>query len=257
MTTHPCRGSLLISPGHALYLGPGGDTRSHRHHALQLVVALEGHVEAQINDGPPSSFASLLVAADAEHRIDGGGLDVAIYYLDASSREGRAFSGWLAPAEARELPASTAELRQLFEVALAQPRTAVLCSVRTHFAEILGVSYGSSTGGDPEIERAISFLDQNPTSASVPALATRVGLGQRELSARFRRETGLTIRRYLLWVRLKFAVAALSERRTLTEAAHAAGFADGAHLSRTFAQMFGVAPSEVLAASDIESVERV
>lgn len=30
---------------------------------------------------------------------------------------------------------------------------------------------------------------------------------------------------------------------SLTEAAHVAGFADSAHLSRTFRSMFGIAPS--------------
>ena len=86
---------------------------------------------------------------------------------------------------------------------------------------------------------------------AVPELARRVGLRQRELSARFRGETGLTIRRYVLWVRLKAAVSELAKQRTLTEVAHAAGFADAAHLSRTFVQMFGVSPSESVAASEI------
>jgi AraC-like DNA-binding protein len=32
---------------------------------------------------------------------------------------------------------------------------------------------------------------------------------------------------------------------SLTDAAHEAGFADSAHLSRTFRRMFGVAPSSL------------
>lgn len=32
---------------------------------------------------------------------------------------------------------------------------------------------------------------------------------------------------------------------SLTEAAHAAGFADSAHFSRTFRRMFGVAPASL------------
>jgi AraC-like DNA-binding protein len=40
----------------------------------------------------------------------------------------------------------------------------------------------------------------------------------------------------------------LAEGRTLTEAAHAAGFASSAHLSTAFSTMFGLAPSALLKA---------
>jgi len=39
------------------------------------------------------------------------------------------------------------------------------------------------------------------------------------------------------------------EGASLTEAAHAAGFFDSAHFSRTFRQTFGFAPSTVLGAT--------
>ena len=107
--------------------------------------------------------------------------------------------------------------------------------------------------GDPAGLAGAAHLEERLAAPlRVAELARRVGLRQRELSARFRRGTGLTIRRYVLWLRLKAAVSSLAERRTLTEAAHAAGFADAAHLSRTFVEMFGVAPSESVAALSLQ-----
>ena len=56
----------------------------------------------------------------------------------------------------------------------------------------------------------------------------------------------MPFRTYVLWLRLESALDSLAARSSVTQAAHAAGFADAAHLSRTFHRMFGVAPSEAL-----------
>ncbi|WP_255420894.1 helix-turn-helix domain-containing protein [Micromonospora sp. HM5-17] len=50
------------------------------------------------------------------------------------------------------------------------------------------------------------------------------------------------------WRRLLKAVQAVRAGASLTQAAHDAGFADSAHLSRIFRAMFGITPSEALAA---------
>ena len=53
----------------------------------------------------------------------------------------------------------------------------------------------------------------------------------------------MRFRPYVLWLRIECALARYVAGKTLTEASHAAGFADSAHLSRTFKRMFGVAPA--------------
>ncbi|WP_433932169.1 helix-turn-helix domain-containing protein [Sorangium cellulosum] len=58
------------------------------------------------------------------------------------------------------------------------------------------------------------------------------------------RDVGLPIRTFQLWRRLLVAVAALS-RLDATGAAHAAGFADLAHFSRTCRRMLGYSPTEL------------
>ncbi|MFB9469704.1 helix-turn-helix domain-containing protein [Nonomuraea salmonea] len=44
-------------------------------------------------------------------------------------------------------------------------------------------------------------------------------------------------------MRLRLALYALADGATLTDAAHAAGFSDAPHLSRTIRRMMGDAPS--------------
>ena len=54
---------------------------------------------------------------------------------------------------------------------------------------------------------------------------------------------GMPVRRYLLWLRLRDAIAQLARGVSITTVAHAAGFADAAHLDRTFRRMLGFTPS--------------
>ena len=59
-------------------------------------------------------------------------------------------------------------------------------------------------------------------------------------------QTGVSFRAYLLWARVETAVAAAMAGKSWTAAAHDAGFADSAHLSRTCRRMFGIAPAALV-----------
>ncbi|MGV7852710.1 helix-turn-helix domain-containing protein, partial [Mycobacterium kansasii] len=60
-------------------------------------------------------------------------------------------------------------------------------------------------------------------------LAARVGSSAGRLTHLFTAQTGLPMRRYVLWLRLITALRAVAAGNDLTAAAHSAGFADSAH----------------------------
>lgn len=55
---------------------------------------------------------------------------------------------------------------------------------------------------------------------------------------------GIPLRKLLLWRKLRRALEMLSDAKPATEVAHAAGFADSAHLSRICLRTFGLKPSQ-------------
>lgn len=55
---------------------------------------------------------------------------------------------------------------------------------------------------------------------------------------------GIPLRKLLLWQKLRRALEALNTDHGATEVAHAAGFADSAHLSRICLRTFGLRPSQ-------------
>ena len=59
----------------------------------------------------------------------------------------------------------------------------------------------------------------------------------------FAAQTGMGLRPYILWRRLLRVWELAMSGESFSAAAHAAGFADSAHLTRTSRRMFGVPPS--------------
>jgi len=102
----------------------------------------------------------------------------------------------------------------------------------------------SRTDNDPRWAAVLAWLEQAlETSVRVEDAAEAVGLSSSRFMHWFAEASGLTFRAYIRWLRLQRAVRTLSDGSTLTEAAHLAGFADSAHLTRTFVATFGVRPA--------------
>lgn len=100
---------------------------------------------------------------------------------------------------------------------------------------------------DPRVAELVARLRSAlPDAVSSSALATRVGLSTSRLTHLFKQETGVTMRRFVLALRLQEAVKRWRADRTLTHLAHELGFADLAHLSQAGRAYIGIAPSTLI-----------
>ena len=78
------------------------------------------------------------------------------------------------------------------------------------------------------------------------SLQAETHLSESRLSHLFKEEMGLSLKKYLVWSRLRETIQyVLSEEISLYEAGLRSGFFDQAHLSRAFKQMLGLSPSKV------------
>src|SRR5689334_25281612 len=87
---------------------------------------------------------------------------------------------------------------------------------------------------------------------SLDHAADKACLSSTRFAHLFKEQVGLPFSRYMLWRKLTRAMVAVASERTLAAAAHAADFADAAHLTRTFYQMVGMAPSALMNGDFIE-----
>lgn len=105
---------------------------------------------------------------------------------------------------------------------------------------------------DPRVERVLELLGEaSEAPLSVAEAAESVGLSSSRLQYVFSRDVGVPFRRYRAWLRLCDAVDETARGANLTEAAHAAGFADLAHFSNEYRRTFGDSASHLMAASHL------
>jgi AraC family transcriptional regulator len=243
------RGGIYLWEGMALFVGRAGHASLHAHHAVQITVAVGDSFQIRLGgSGPMEARRAAVIASDAPHQLDGCGAGVLVsLYLDPEGEYARrvetSASSFLSTPELARYGAALGD-SDLACGALDGHRARQIAS------EILGTVGAHRTEPSPidaRVRKVLALLGA-AAGKQVPLreLAAAVGLSQGRLGHLFREQTGLPVRRYLLWLRLGDAVGALAGGGSLTEAAHAAGFADSAHLSRTFRRMFGVAPSEVV-----------
>ncbi len=94
------------------------------------------------------------------------------------------------------------------------------------------------------IQEALKIIQELPIKkTSAKYIADNIHLSQSQFIYLFKKQMGIPVRRYLLWLRLLEAIKQIMNGDSLTMAAHSCGFADSAHLSRTFKRMFGLTPA--------------
>lgn len=221
---------------------------THDHHALQITLALDGFVEVSGADGAWRPCPGFIVKPNVPHSLHADEVTGALLFVEPESSEGRWLCSALAeditPVPQSRIDSCASVLRTFVERPLEAPdvREVVRQCVRA-----LSPGAPPSRRPDPRVVAAIAAInDAADLRISLDDVAARVFLSPSRLAHLFSHNVGLPFRRYVLWRKLTRAVLTIGRGATLTEAAYSAGFADAAHLTRTFNRMFGLPPSVMM-----------
>lgn len=256
-------GHFVAWDGGCVFLGrSGGIVPPHAHYAIQICfgsttrgLALRGGEQDEWTtyDGggivPSRQPHSMNVTATPYS---------AVIFVEPETREGRALAELHLHDGIADIPEAT----------LAGPRDALFAAwldqrdARAITDACWGV-IGTLTGGvppavasDPRILRAIAYVKAHlADSPTLEQVAAEACLSPSRFRHLFVEETGMALRPYMLWRRLLSVWELLMVGESLSTAAHRAGFADAAHLTRTSKRMLGLPPSMLQMAGPLRAGE--
>ncbi len=244
----PSSTQLYLWRAAALVIGPAIDSRLHSHFALQLSVGVDGPFRARLAAAADwQDTQAALFAPNQPHQIDGEGV-LAHLFLElpwrATAIDSRVQAQYGETADFAKTRAALVRLAS-GQVKDADDSMALAMQAARAWVDVaLSAPLAPRVLLDTRIKTALAAMTANPASDAA-ALAGLVHLSPSRFTHLFRRQTGMSVSRYLLWNRLLAAIEAVAGGASTTVAAHQAGFADLAHMSRTFSATFGVMPSEL------------
>ena len=242
-------GDFVAWAGVCGFIGEGGGgapIAPHAHYAIQLVLGVPAGLRIQSGrDGAWQSCAGALVPSRMTHTIDVDACGMSlVLFIEPETPQGKALStrlqGRLELLAADDVADAARRLEQAWRVERNQDAVRAAC--------VQLVQHVSQTAprepSDPRVLAAIEYIRQSVGEpVTLAAVAHVANLSPERFRHLFVQETGMPLRTYVLWRRLLHVWTLLMDGETLSGAAHAAGFADSAHLSRTARTMFGLPPS--------------
>ncbi|NMM78914.1 AraC family transcriptional regulator [Acidovorax sp. SRB_24] len=243
------RGDFVAWAGVCGFIGEGSSgapISPHSHYAIQLAIGAPSGLRVQFGrHGEWQSCAAALVPSRATHTIDVNGCDMSVVlFIEPETPAGKALSarlqGGLELLDADTVGEAAKNLSRAWRIEKSYDAVKAVCMQLVQ--EISRTALREPS--DPRVLAAVEYLLQRVDQAvTLPEVARVANLSPGRFRHLFVEETGMPLRTYVLWRRLLHVWTLLMQGETLSTAAHAAGFADSAHLSRTARNMFGLAPS--------------
>jgi AraC-like DNA-binding protein len=219
-------------------------TDSHAHHAMHLVVARNAPIVVRSESGKGVACArGLLTAPDVPHALDARGAEVLLVFIDPESGAGARIAATMTDKVAL---LTDEQVEHLWSLVGNDTGFDSLTRWPSRALEYLA-PHARPRHIHPRVRATLKHLEglAPGNEPSLQELASLAGLSSSRFTHAFAESVGVPLRTYLLWRKLQHAVIGIAVGQPLTKTARDAGFADSAHMTRTFRRMFGTTPSEL------------
>ena len=236
---------MHVWPNGVLFVGADMVNAPHRHFTASVMFSLDQPFRIRTQKSSEwVQTQGVMVAPNVDQQLDAQGAQAVILQVDPETADyGRIAHHFERTGRVHQLAQETiSRLRAEAGEPIASGGRGI--DVWQRVIGTLAHPGGAVREIDSRVREVLKILKQDfLTPPKAAELARRVGLSSGRLIHLFSEQMSLPLRRYVLWLRLRDVVLSLAMGHTLTEAAHRAGFADSAHMTRTFRGMFGMPPS--------------
>jgi len=224
----------------------------HAHQAIQIVYGLDADIRLRGSEREPwTDYRFAIIPSRQPHSLDATEATLAaVIFVEPESVEGRALTeqyladGIAGIEYARDVAAAGLGV---FTTAIETPGRELFRQAAWKLIQALTRGVQPSVVTDERILRAVVYINNNLASPlTLDAVAGEAFLSPSRFRHLFVDQTGMGLRPYVLWRRFLSVWEMLSDGESLSGAAHRAGFADAAHLTRTCNRMFGFPPSAIV-----------
>lgn len=208
------------------------NTENHSHPVVEIISATNGTFSLQTNGQINKNLVFAIIASNTEHKIISNNCSFKILMVESHNSQLSEF-----------LVNKGIAFQNGVFVKTKFPKKNELLSELKNLARTSDLK----TPTDKRIIESIKFIEENELEYKnlISELTTKVFLSNSRLSHLFKEHIGISIKKYLVWNKLRQAINLyLSDNSNLTDVSLQSGFFDQAHLSNSFKNVLGVSPSK-------------
>jgi AraC-like DNA-binding protein len=242
-------GHFLSWDGGCLLIGSAlGLTPRHAHYAIQIAFGSEPGIRFRTNEHDEwTEYHGAIIPSRQPHSMDATRVSSnVVIFVEPETREGRALNESYLRDGIAHLPDSLLvdTAAALFRAWRARASAQSVRDAARNVVRALTGGVEPSVVSDKRILRAVAYVNGHlDAPLTLDDVSAEAFLSPSRFRHLFVEQTGMALRPYILWRRFLRVWELLMAGDSLSSAAHAAGFADAAHLTRTSRRMFGFPPS--------------
>lgn len=252
-------GHFLSWDGGCLLIGRStGVIPLHAHYAIQITVGSERGVRFRTSEREDwTEYHGVIIPSRQPHSMDATRVrSNAILFVEPETREGRALTELYLRDGIAALPDAVLSDAPMALHAAWRERSSANAIVQAARGLVRAITGGveASVVSDERILHAVAYINRHLNAPlTLDAVAAEACLSPSRFRHLFVEQTGMALRPYILWRRFLRVWELMMAGESLSTAAHVAGFADAAHLTRTSRRVFGFPPSALQMSGSLPS----